>query len=1066
MEIPPDLINTLVGLASGNNDLIKQSENVFKKFKTESPDVLVRSLILMMKIADDQPLLKEYAPVLLRQLIHPNAQESVWEKLSLETKVYLKDQLIERLQLETKPSILHKIVTLVSTVASDLIEKGIWPDLLQFLIAGTTSQIEHLRESSFSILGTVILDLSQMITPQTYPTFVQVIENGLKDPSLKVRIAALGAINSFIEIDADNSVQFKKLIPNMISTITSALEVSEEKSAQNSILSFILIVEANSNWVKDHFPLIYQTFFEIMISPDFEEETRHFCVEFFITVAENKPSLIKQPQYLAPITQKLLEWVTTVEDVNLGEWDKSEGENDPEELPDYSVALDALERLSFYVPKNLTDQVFPILNSLLQSPKWNQRYAALIVLTMIADGCKKSLGPHLKSILEKILGLANDEHPRVRYALFYCLCQLSIDFRSKIQKNADHLIPLALRRLGEEKSRRVVVCICKFLTEFLDDIKSEIAIKFKDQFFGTLEPLVTSQDIIISQDALNTFSSVIDGIGAEFTPYYDRFMPFLFNIISKNGKEYATLRGRAIETISLIGLAVKKEKFAPYCQQLMLHLKDQPKFANDDPQTDFFLRAYTRFCQCLGEDFVPFLPIVMAPLVDALTNEISISTEQFSTDFVQDSIASDSTMAAENKALALHLLSIYAAELKRHLAPYAERLFQETLKLINYKYNEEIKNNAVEFLPQITKILKSDCEAKGDNSFGPIKIVFEHTIQHLIKSLEQEESIDSISIKLKALCEMVDIVTSNVTHYLPEFFSVINETLQTLVESDKVYTENLDEEDDDQQESYVKDSLDEGFNNIAILAGDICIHAKEQAVGLMSNIIPTIISLIEGSRAEIKSSMICIFDDIIESCGEPGFSLFPHIIPPIMASCLPNPANSSDVLQSAAFGLGVAAQYGKEHFASFAFESIKVLSALILRPDAKSEDNITSTENAISALGKIISHLPHHLNQYLPELVSQYIMQLPIQDEGEYGSSINSLFLLMTNPESSKVIFGSGDLFIKSLVSLAEAHKKKVVTAEFHAAIKQLFSDKTPQLQEVFLHLNPNERENVKELLN
>jgi len=1063
-QLPQDLIQTLQGLASGNNELIKHSENIFKQFKVEKPDLLVRSLIIMMRVANDQ-LLKEYAPVLLRQLVHPHTPDSVWSKLELGTKVFLKEQLVESIQVEGSPTVLHKIVTLISTVASDLIETDIWPELLQFLIQATTSPKESLRESAYSILGTIIIDLTNRITPDHYPIFVQVIANGLKDPQLKVRIAALSAINSFIEIDSSNSAQFKKLIPDMIATITDALEANEEKSAQNSILSFILIVESNANWVKDHFPVIYKTFMEIMVSELYEEETRHFCVEFFITVAENKPSLIKQNQYLRPLIEKLLEWSTILEEVDLAQWDKAETDNDQEDSPDYGVSLDALERLSFYVPKNLTEQVFPILASLLSSPKWNQRFGALIVLTMIADGCKKSLAPHLRTILDKILPLANDPHPRVRYGLYYCLSQLSIDFRLKMQKQSDDLIPLALQRLKGENSRRVVVCICKFLTEFLDDIKPAIALKFKESFFETLKPLISSQDIIVSQDALNTFSSVVDGIGIEFLPYYDTFMPFLAQIMAKTGKEYATLRGRAIETISLIGLAVKKDKFSKECHDLMMHLKDQPKFANDDPQIDFFLRAYTRFCQCLGEDFVPYLPIVMQPLVDALTTEIQISTEQFSADYVQDSIATESAMAADNKALALHLLSIYSAELKRHLAPYANKLFEETIKLIDYKYNEEIKNNAVEFLPHITKIMKANAEASGDNSFNSIKPVFEATIKALMESLKKEESIDSISTKLKALCEMVDNVTSNVTYYLPQFFDVIKDTLQTLIDSDQVYVENLDQEDDEQQESYVKDSLDDGFNNIAILAGDICIHAKEQAISHISNILPQIISLIESGRSEIKSSMICILDDIIESCGEAGYSLFPHIIPPIMSSCVINQNNSSDVVQSAAFGLGVAGQYGRQHFVKYAVQSMQVLSNIVLRPDAKSEDNITATENAISAIGKILSHLPEHFGQYLPDLVVNFVGQLPIEDEGEFGSTLNSLFLIMTHPEASKPIFSNGSLFINCIVNLALGHQKKIVTPEFHYAIKQFLHEKSSVLQEVMPHLNEGQKSLIMELL-
>jgi hypothetical protein len=50
-------------------------------------------------------------------------------------------------------------------------------------------------------------------------------------------------------------------------------------------------------------------------------------------------------------------------------------------------------------------------------------------------------------------------------------------------------------------------------------------------------------------------------VGQDFSPYYDRFMPQL-KYLFKNAitPDYRMLRGKTMECISLIGLAVGKEK--------------------------------------------------------------------------------------------------------------------------------------------------------------------------------------------------------------------------------------------------------------------------------------------------------------------------------------------------------------------------------------------------------------------------------------------------------------------------------------------------------------------------
>ena len=61
-------------------------------------------------------------------------------------------------------------------------------------------------------------------------------------------------------------------------------------------------------------------------------------------------------------------------------------------------------------------------------------------------------------------------------------------------------------------------------------------------------------------------------------PYYDQFMPSLkFIVQNAKSKDLRLLRGKAIECISLVGLAVGKEKFMEDASEIMaILLKVEP----------------------------------------------------------------------------------------------------------------------------------------------------------------------------------------------------------------------------------------------------------------------------------------------------------------------------------------------------------------------------------------------------------------------------------------------------------------------------------------------------------
>lgn len=67
------------------------------------------------------------------------------------------------------------------------------------------------------------------------------------------------------------------------------------------------------------------------------------------------------------------------------------------------------------------------------------------------------------------------------------------------------------------------------------------------------------------EQVVTSIASVADTAEEKFVPYYDLFMPSLKHIVENAvQKELRLLRGKTIECISLIGLAVGKEKVSDF----------------------------------------------------------------------------------------------------------------------------------------------------------------------------------------------------------------------------------------------------------------------------------------------------------------------------------------------------------------------------------------------------------------------------------------------------------------------------------------------------------------------
>lgn len=200
----------------------------------------------------------------------------------------------------------------------------------------------------------------------------------------------------------------------------------------------------------------------------------------------------------------------------------------------------------------------------------------------------------------------------MRYAACNAVGQMSTDFAPSFEKKFHEVvIPGLLLVLDDHANPRVQAHAGAALVNFSEDCAKTTLMPYLDAIMLKLESILTAkfQELaekgtkLVLEQVVTTIASVADTCEEQFVKYYDTLMPRLKYIIQNAIQpEHRMLRGKTIECVSLIGLAVGTEKFTGDANEIMeLLLKSHTELPEDDPQLSYLISAWARLCKILGE---------------------------------------------------------------------------------------------------------------------------------------------------------------------------------------------------------------------------------------------------------------------------------------------------------------------------------------------------------------------------------------------------------------------------------------------------------------------------------
>jgi len=646
----------------------------------------------------------------------------------------------------------------------------------------------------------------------------------------------------------------------------------------------------------------------------------------------------------------------------------------------------------------LLPPTFTWLPRMITSGAWRDRHAALMAISAISEGCQELMEGELDKVLDLVLPALRDPHPRVRWAGCNALGQMSTDFKGTMQTKYHQVVLPALIPVLGASEPRVQSHAAAALVNFCEEAEKEILEPYLDTLLEHLMRLLQNPKRFVQEQALSTIATVADSAESTFGKWYDNLMPLLFNVLQQpNDRELRLLRAKAMECATLIALAVGKERMGQDALTLVNTLGNVQEGItdDDDPQESYLLHCWGRMCRVLGQDFVPYLPAVMPPLmklaqakadIQLLDDEENVAQieqeEGWELVPLKGKYIGIKTSTLDDKFMAIELLTVYAQNLEQGFSRFVVEVMDSVaIPGLAFFFHDPVRVASAKCVPQLLSSYKAAYGVDSPEYHG----LWKGTIEKVLEVLETEPAIETLAEMYQCFYESVEVSgkdklsNDHMGIFITSAESVLKD-LQTRVQKrlEEANEREDGEEPDEEAQFAIEDDqtllsdMNKAFHTIFKNQGQTFLPHWERLLNYYD--------LFVSNQDETQRQWaLCILDDVLEFCGPASWNYHSHIVQPLIAGMRDNaPANR----QAACYGVGVAAHKGGDAWAEFVSGSLPMLFEVTQRPNARSDDDAFATENACASIAKILHYNNSKLSN-VQSVVEHWIETLPVVNDEE-----------------------------------------------------------------------------------
>ncbi|GAV47760.1 hypothetical protein ZYGR_0I00560 [Zygosaccharomyces rouxii] len=995
-DVNTTLVNVLHGFASPNNEIRSAAENALNQDWITATNIEVLLIFLAEQASYSNDLTSSaLSAVLFRKLAlraPPSSKTVIIAKnithIGPDALAHIRSTLLKGFVSERPGTIRHKLSDALAECAQEDLPE--WMELLQTLVEALKNPDPNFRESSYRILSQVPHLINHVDVVDVMPMF----EAGFTDSDDNVKITAVTAfVGYFKQLPKTNWAKLGVLLPSLLNSLPKFLDDGKDDALAAVFESLIELVELAPKLFKDMFGQIIQ-FCDIVIkNKDLETPARTTALELLTVFSENSPQMCKaSTPYGESVIMDTLLMMTevSVDDDEATEWRDSDDAEDDEEEVAYDHARQALDRVSLKLGgKYLAPPLFQCLQQMIGSLEWRERFGALMALSSAAEGCRDVLIGEIPKILDMVLPLINDPHPRVQYGCCNVLGQISTDFAPLIQRTShERILPALISKLTTQSIDRVQTHAAAALVNFSEHVNQGILEPYLDSLLTNLLNLFQSNQLYVQEQALTTIAFIAEAAEKKFIKYYDTLMPILLNVLKMDvDGANRVLKGKCIECATLIALAVGKEKFAEHSQELvnLLILYQNNGIQDDDPIKTYLEHGWSRVCRILREDFVPLLPIVLPSLLETAkaTQDVSLIEEEEAANFqqyvdwdvvqIQGKHIAIHTSILDDKVSAMELLQVYSTVLKNLFAVYVKETMNDiAIPSIDFYLHDGVRATGANLIPVLLSCLISATGVQNEE----VQQLWKMASTKLISGIISEPMPEITQIYHTALVGGISIMGDNClsddlqarfTKGVVANLADVYERVRQRHGEDDEYNEDIDKEYEDFTDEDLLDEINKSIAAVFKTSGG-------NYFGHFQSLWPLVATFLEDSELILILFALVAISDLVQYGGERSAPFKNSFIPKATAYLVsPEPS----IRQAAAYLIGVGAQSAPNTYADVCISSLDILFQVVSIPDAKSDENQTATENASASIAKIL----YAFNTTIPNVetyIANWVRSLPI----------------------------------------------------------------------------------------
>ena len=780
-----DIISSILGV---DNSVRLEAESQLASARAQNPTALLEQLLGAMDT--DEKGIGQFACVYIKREFINNTEGVTPEILNI-----LKEKLFEYVKFTRPVAFLQNLGILIVKVYGKTED---YEQLLDKIVEWGKQEDVDARSFSMKLLETLAdVQIPTEMFIKYLDHFMSLFEGGLSDKEIKVKVATLLAITSFLT-SLSGEEEVKKFLPvmePMLQTLVETLQ-SDETAGAKILESLITLVEYHPHIFENHCSQILTIVSEIMKEQGFDNGTRSSALEIINSLAEAYPSMMRKApevqEKFFPSLYIMLSHVELSEDSELEEWCNQVEAEDITKSDPHSRAKEGLARFSRAEGEKTTvEATTDIIKNAIQSEDWKFRQAGYYLLGYITESCKKIFGQNLDEIMKMAASGVEDSHPRVKYAGLTCLGLMLSEHSPKAQKKYHaEIMPKLMSIMQNDPVVKIKAQAVSATINFVRDLividenniedvrkESDVLKDYTEELLNicgdVLQLSITTTYKPIQEEILALVSCIAQLIDSEFGEYYSKFMPGLISIIETTPNDTTAqkdLKANTIQTIGYLLEAVKerREEFledAKKIMQIFVGALSSTAITDDDPQYSSTMQALTQLSAILKDDFLPFLPDIMNKLIKDSQGDVDFKLEdadlmgaaasQTNTDAGLTSMVINmkgldgtkkltlNTSALENKIQAVQVIKELANNLGKSFFPYVEPLWAIYKDLFQYKYSKAIRTSVREG----TQFLIKACpdEATQSQMIQTVYPVYHECIKSELEKGAWEELMDVIN---------------------------------------------------------------------------------------------------------------------------------------------------------------------------------------------------------------------------------------------------------------------------------------------------------------------------------